>query len=57
MTISKELLDELLKGVERPEDLLGEASAIPPPWRWRLTPKSSLIAAWRNRPWEIIRRP
>ncbi len=25
MTISKELLDELLKGVERPEDLLGEA--------------------------------
>jgi len=24
MTISKELLDELLKGVERPEDLLGD---------------------------------
>jgi putative transposase len=24
MTISKELLDELLSGVERPEDLLGE---------------------------------
>ena len=25
MTISKELLDELLKGCERPEDLLGDA--------------------------------
>lgn len=25
MTISKEILDELLKGVERPEDLLGDA--------------------------------
>jgi hypothetical protein len=24
MTISKELLDELLKGCERPEDLLGK---------------------------------
>ena len=24
MTISKELLDELLSGVERPEDLLGD---------------------------------
>ena len=28
MTISKELLDELLKGVERPEDLLGEAGLM-----------------------------
>ena len=27
MTISKEILDELLKGVERPEDLLGD---LPP---------------------------
>ncbi|MCF7726724.1 hypothetical protein GLP59_10660 [Sulfitobacter sp. M220] len=26
MTISEELLDELLKGCERPEDLLGDAS-------------------------------
>jgi len=25
MTISKELLDELLMGCERPEDLLGDA--------------------------------
>ena len=25
MTISKELLDELLKGIERPEELLGDA--------------------------------
>jgi hypothetical protein len=28
MTISKELLDELLKGCERPEDLLGEAGLM-----------------------------
>lgn len=28
MTISKELLDELLKGVERPEDLLGDAGLM-----------------------------
>ena len=28
MTISKELLDELLKGVERPEDLLGDAGLL-----------------------------
>ena len=28
MTISKEILDELLKGVERPEDLLGEAGLM-----------------------------
>src|SRR6056297_1167392 len=28
MTISKELLDELLKGCERPEDLLGDAGLI-----------------------------
>ena len=28
MTISKELLDELLKGVERPKDLLGEAGLM-----------------------------
>ena len=28
MTISKELLDELLKGVERPEVLLGEAGLM-----------------------------
>ena len=28
MTISNELLDELLKGVERPEDLLGEAGLM-----------------------------
>ena len=28
MTISKEILDELLKGVERPEDLLGDAGLI-----------------------------
>jgi len=28
MTISKELLDELLKAVERPEDLLGEAGLM-----------------------------
>ena len=28
MTISKELLDELLKGCERPEDLLGHAGLI-----------------------------
>jgi putative transposase len=28
MTISKELLDELLKGVERPEDLLGETGLM-----------------------------
>nr|WP_323766977.1 transposase [Marinovum sp.] len=28
MTISKELLDELLKGVDRPEDLLGEAGLM-----------------------------
>lgn len=28
MTISRELLDELLKGVERPEDLLGEAGLM-----------------------------
>ncbi len=28
MTISKELLDELLKGVERPEDLLGESGLM-----------------------------
>ena len=27
MTISKELLDELLKGCERPEDLLGMSRA------------------------------
>ncbi len=27
MTISKELLDELLSGVERPEDLLGMSRA------------------------------
>ncbi|MGR3473767.1 MAG: hypothetical protein ACU0CJ_05565, partial [Sulfitobacter sp.] len=35
MTISKELLDELLKGCERPEDLLGDAvtchGIFPPP--------------------------
>lgn len=31
MTISKELLDELLKGCERPEDLLGEAGPPPSP--------------------------
>ncbi|MFT4015140.1 MAG: hypothetical protein QM682_17475 [Paracoccus sp. (in: a-proteobacteria)] len=28
MTISKETLDELLKGVERPEDLLGNAGLM-----------------------------
>ena len=28
MTISKEILDELLKGVERPEDLLGDAGLM-----------------------------
>lgn len=28
MTISKEVLDELLKGVERPEDLLGDAGLL-----------------------------
>lgn len=28
MTISKEILDELLQGVERPEDLLGEAGLM-----------------------------
>lgn len=28
MTISKELLDELLKGCERPQDLLGDAPDI-----------------------------
>ena len=28
MTISKELLDELLKGCERPEDLLGDAGLL-----------------------------
>lgn len=28
MTIPKELLDELLKGVEGPEDLLGEAGLL-----------------------------
>jgi putative transposase len=28
MTISKELLDELLKGVQRPEDLLGDAGLM-----------------------------
>ena len=28
MTISKELLDELLKGCERPEDLLGDAGLM-----------------------------
>ncbi|MDU8914147.1 hypothetical protein [Aestuariicoccus sp. MJ-SS9] len=28
MKISKELLDELLKGVERPEDLLGDAGLM-----------------------------
>ena len=28
MTISKEILDELLKGVERPEDLLGAAGLM-----------------------------
>ncbi len=28
MTISKELLDELLKGVERPEDLLGDSGLM-----------------------------
>jgi putative transposase len=28
MTISKELLDELLMGCERPEDLLGDAGLI-----------------------------
>ena len=28
MTISKELLDELLSGVERPEDLLGDKGLI-----------------------------
>lgn len=28
MTVSKELLDELLKGVERPEDLLGDAGLM-----------------------------
>ena len=27
MTISKELLDELLKGCDRPEDLLGDSRA------------------------------
>lgn len=28
MSISKEILDELLKGVERPEDLLGDAGVM-----------------------------
>ncbi|WP_292287366.1 transposase, partial [Marivita sp.] len=28
MIISKEMLDELLKGVERPEDLLGDAGVM-----------------------------
>ena len=28
MTISKEVLDELLKGCERPEDLLGDAGLM-----------------------------
>ena len=28
MTISNELLDELLKGCERPEDLLGDAGLM-----------------------------
>ncbi|WP_412051278.1 hypothetical protein ACK6D9_08095 [Hoeflea sp. Naph1] len=28
MTICKELLDELLKGCERPEDLLGDAGLM-----------------------------
>ena len=28
MTISKEILDELLKGVERPQDLLGDAGLM-----------------------------
>jgi hypothetical protein len=28
MTISKELVDELLSGVERPEDLLGDKGSI-----------------------------
>jgi hypothetical protein len=28
MTISKDLLDELLKGCERPEDLLGDAGLM-----------------------------
>lgn len=30
MTISKEIPDELLKGVERPEDLLGDAGLMSP---------------------------
>ena len=47
MTISKEMLDELLKGCERPEDLLGEAGLMKelkvtdlrpnfPPVNWRI---------------------
>ena len=32
MTISKELLDELLKGCERPEDLLGDAGLMKVFW-------------------------
>ena len=31
MTISKEILDELLKGVDRPEDLLGDAGLMKEP--------------------------
>ena len=38
MTISKEILDELLKGLERPEDLLGDAGLM-------LAPKPAKIVA------------
>ena len=44
MTISKELLDELLSGVERPEDLLGDKGL---PWRTSLVHHiGQTLTAW-----------
>ena len=44
MTISKELLDELLSGVERPEDLLGAKGQV----QQRRHPDRQSNSSWRR---------
>lgn len=48
MTISKELLDELLKGCERPEDLLGDAGLMKE-LKIRLTPDENPLSSRLSR--------
>lgn len=43
MTVSKDLLDDLLKSCERPEDLLGDAGLIGVEYVRRAVPGQSLF--------------